>query len=167
MVTLCILHHDYKDSFAFSEAPEPQPVGDSALLLLTPFTSLMKLTLGKGGFPASTHFDLSALQNLPLLTNLCLRGDNYQSVKSAEHLTCLSIQNSNTECFAECKCVSSLIDLALNGAGLKGFHTQGVCACSRLQFLECAKSYIHALDPAETMQFALVKKHISPPAFPG
>lgn len=113
----------------------------------------MKLTLGKGGFAASTQFDLSALQNLPLLTNLCLRGGNYQSVESAEHLTRLSIQNSNAECFAECNCVSSLNDLALNNAGLKGFHIQGVCACSRLKFLECAKGYIHALDPAETMQF--------------
>ena len=146
LTTLCIAHTRFSDY-------ELRPVSDAAVVLLTPFTSLVSFTLDAGGNAQSPCFNLYALQGLPLLSRLSLTGGTYQEIEAAEHLTHLSIHNSHADCFEECKCVSSLIELSLTDAGLQNLHAQGICACSRLQVLKCIRGFVNAVNSVESMAF--------------
>ena len=113
----------------------PQPLHNEVLLLLSPFMSLSSCQLDLGENRSGPLFSLSQLHNLPCLTQLTLTGGNFDSLQAAQHLTYLSIRNSNAVCDEDCACVTSLVELRLSGARISNFPTYGVCACSQLQVL--------------------------------
>lgn len=63
LTTLCIAHTSFSDY-------ELRPVSDAAVVLLTPFTSLVSFTLDAGSNAHGPDFRLYALQGLPLLSSL-------------------------------------------------------------------------------------------------
>lgn len=82
----------------------PRLLSDIALILLSPFTSLMSCQLDEG--PDGPGFSLHPLQDLPCLTKLTLTGGNFESLDAASYLTYLSIDNSNAKCDLDCACVT-------------------------------------------------------------
>ena len=135
-------------------APAVAQLPDTALLLLQPFSSLVTCALDLNKAQESVPFSLASLEALPCLAKLCLSRGNFAALECAKYLTHLSLLGAQAQCSSDASCVTSLVELCVNYAHLKAFHEDGVCACTRLQELQCLNtSWIEAVDGLQTLSF--------------
>ena len=121
----------------------------ASVRIIAGFTGLVHCTLrqqSRGG-----SLSLEALQALPSLTTLSLKGETFTHVEAAAmHLTELLLDNCRAVCSHSCVCVSSLVLLKMIDSQLVHFHENGLSACNRVASLSLVSSVVPANNPVES-----------------
>ena len=114
----------------------------ASVRIIAGFTGLVHCTLRQPNRAGTPSLSLEALQALPSLTTLSLKGGTFTHVEvAAKHLTELLLTSCRAVCSHGCVCVSSLVMLEMKDSHLVHFHEHGLSACNRLvslSLINCA-----------------------------
>ena len=125
---------------------------DTSLKLLSAFDSLQTCMLGR---TSGMDLDLSALQGLSHLSNLCLVDGRFIKLSAIKSLSCLLLKRSKVICDQDCEFVSTLKQLDLLDSGIQGFHEQDLSACSQLRYLRLSRGTLEDRHGNKQLGFGL------------